>query len=203
VPDPVDHLEMRRQSVGGDISPRLVMLAHGLDLSAELLGSGPFRELANAFDDVVALHNDLFSFEKEVVDGEWIYNSVVVFQNFLGCDIPQAVAIVDDLLTARLHQFEHIVADDLPVLFDELDLDTGARHQALRYVDLLRSWIAGNHQWSAETGRYPRTPTDGASPARQVRLSRTATGLGTSAARLRSLLDSPRPQPSVQVGVGR
>ncbi|HEY3143223.1 MAG TPA: germacradienol/geosmin synthase [Acidimicrobiales bacterium] len=154
IPDPIDYIEMRRQTAGVDLSTSLTRFAQGAEIPTEVARSAPMRALANAFADLLGLHNDLFSYPKEVATEDGINNGVVVVQSFLRCDLDHAVAIVNDLLTSRLRQFEHIVAADLPALFDELDLDTTARRRVLRFVDLHRDSVAGNVAWSAETPRY-------------------------------------------------
>ena len=105
------------------------------------------RGLDNSAADYACLTNDIFSYQKEIeFEGE-LNNGVLVVQRFLDCDLEQAVDVVNDLMTARMQQFEHIVATELPALFDEFDLDDRpAKSSTLRReastVDVRRAEVA-------------------------------------------------------------
>ena len=128
IPDPVDYVEMRRKTFGSDLTMSLCRLGHGR--------RGPAGDLPDAArcarwrtrpPDYACLLNDVFSYQKEIeFEGE-VHNGVLVVQNFFDCDYPTGLAIVDDLMTSRMRQFQHIVAHELPVLFDDLDLGEEAR----------------------------------------------------------------------------
>jgi germacradienol/geosmin synthase len=79
---------------------------------------------------------------------------VLVIQNFLACGSRQAVSIANDLMTSRLHRFERIVATELPALFDDRQLDAGARRILTGYVRDLQDWMAGVLKWHQVTRRY-------------------------------------------------
>ena len=55
-------------------------------------------------------------------EGE-LANGVLVFERFLGYGTQEAADAVNDLLTSRLHQFEHTVFTELTPLFEEHGLD--------------------------------------------------------------------------------
>jgi germacradienol/geosmin synthase len=98
--------------------------------------------------------NDVFSYQKEIqFEGE-IHNGVLVVQNFLNCGFPEALAIVNDLMTSRMRQFEHVVNLELPALYDDYDLDADARATLDGYADELKNWMAGIHTWHAGCRRY-------------------------------------------------
>jgi germacradienol/geosmin synthase len=181
IPDPVDYIEMRRKTFGSDLTMSLARLANGRAVPAEIYRTRPMRGLDNSAADYACLTNDIFSYQKEIqFEGE-LNNGVLVVQNFLGCDLRQAVDVVNDLMTSRMRQFEHITAADLPVLFDSYGLDPGARELVNGYVAQLRDWMAGVLQWHKLTRRYTQA---------QLRYPgllgcpRGPVGLGTSAARL-------------------
>jgi germacradienol/geosmin synthase len=182
IPDPVDYIENRRKVT--EFSTTLAQHALGGDVPPEIFESAPMRALAAAFADIGPLRNDIFSYEKEAEREGGIFNGVNVVRRFLGCDLPQAVAVVNDLTTQRLREFEHIVADELPPLYDEFQLSAAACEQLRRYVDGLRDWMAGDLNWSRRTGRYNSHPGEGFRPGRLV--LRGPVGLGTQAARIAS-----------------
>ncbi|MEU6083652.1 family 2 encapsulin nanocompartment cargo protein terpene cyclase [Streptomyces sp. NPDC047108] len=182
MPDPVDYIEMRRKTFGSDLTMSLCRLAHGRRVPEEIYRSGPMRSLENAASDYAALLNDVFSYQKEIeYEGE-VHNGILVVQNFFDCDYPTGLAIVHDLMTSRMRQFQHVAAHELPVLYDDFKLDTEARELLDGYVGELENWLSGILTWHQECRRYgesdlrhgPTAAWRGAAP----------TGLGTSAARI-------------------
>ncbi|TMR17919.1 germacradienol/geosmin synthase [Nonomuraea turkmeniaca] len=181
VPDPVDYLEMRRLTFGSDFTMGLCRLRHTKGIPDELYASGPMRALENAMMDCGALVNDVFSYQKEIeFDGE-VHNCILVVQSFFDCDYAMALAIVNDLLTSRMRQFEHIVEHELPIVCDEFGLDAEGRRELGAFVDELWRWVTGILHWHRNCARYDeKTLLRHKRPARW-RLGGPK-GLGTSAA---------------------
>ncbi|MFE9661273.1 germacradienol/geosmin synthase [Streptomyces sp. NPDC005955] len=154
IPDPVDYVEMRRGTFGADLTLSLARIAHGKKVPPEVYESGPMRSLENAAVDYGMLINDVFSYQKEIeYEGE-VHNLILVVQNFFGCDYPTGVAMVHDLMNGRLRQFQHVVAHELPILYDDFDLDAEARELLAGYVGELENWLAGILTWHRECRRY-------------------------------------------------
>ncbi|MGC4997427.1 germacradienol/geosmin synthase Cyc2 [Streptomyces sp. DT195] len=154
VPDPVDYLEMRRATFGSDLTLSLCRMGQGPAIPPEVYRSGPVRSLENAAIDYACLINDVFSYQKEIeYEGE-IHNAILVVQNFFGVDYPAALAVVHDLMTQRMQQFEHVVAHELPVLYDDFHLSGEARAAMGHYVLDLQNWLAGILNWHREVDRY-------------------------------------------------
>ncbi|PWJ05864.1 Geosmin synthase [Streptomyces sp. NWU49] len=154
VPDPVDYLEMRRQTFGSDLTLSLCRMGHGPAVPPEVYRSGPVRSLENAAIDYACLLNDVFSYQKEIeYEGE-IHNAILVVQTFFGCDYPRALGIVHDLMDRRLSQFEHVVAHELPILYEDFGLSREARAIMGEYVTDLRNWLAGILNWHRSVDRY-------------------------------------------------
>ncbi|MBV9012757.1 MAG: germacradienol/geosmin synthase [Pseudonocardiales bacterium] len=181
IPDPVDYVEMRRKVFGSDLTMSLARITQAGKIPTELLRTRAMRGLESSAQDYACLTNDIFSYQKEIeFEGE-LHNCVLVLQKFLDIDRRQAVSVVNDLMTARVSQFQHIVATELPVLADEFALDADARKTLEDYVVGMQDGMAGILDWHMLTGRYPeaalrrryRTPT---------RRFGVPTGLGTSAA---------------------
>jgi germacradienol/geosmin synthase len=154
IPDPVDYLEMRRATFGSDLTLSLCRMGQGPAVPPEVYASGPVRSLENAAIDYACLLNDVFSYQKEIeFEGE-IHNAILVVQNFFGCDYPAALGVVHDLMTQRMQQFEHVVAHELPVLYDDFDLSAEAREAMGGYVGDLQNWMAGILNWHQVVDRY-------------------------------------------------
>ncbi|MFF3754158.1 family 2 encapsulin nanocompartment cargo protein terpene cyclase [Streptomyces sp. NPDC002018] len=184
IPDPVDYLEMRRQTFGSNMTMSLSRLSHGRVVPPEIYRTGPMRSLENAAQDYACLLNDVFSYQKEIeFEGE-IHNGVLVVQNFFGCDYPTALAVVDDLMKSRMSQFQHVVAHELPVLYDDFGLDDDARRVLDGYVKELENWLSGILVWHRDCHRYKESDLlhDRAGITRWI--PPVPNGRGTSAARI-------------------
>ncbi|MBJ7904227.1 terpene synthase family protein [Streptomyces sp. DSM 110735] len=154
VPDPVDYLEMRRATFGSDLTLSMCRAGRGPAIPPEVYASGPVRSLENAAMDYACLLNDVFSYQKEIeYEGE-IHNAILVVQNFFGVDYPAALAVVHDLMTQRMEQFEHVVAHELPVLYEDFRLSEEARAEMALYVLDLQNWLAGILNWHRSVDRY-------------------------------------------------
>lgn len=154
VPDPVDYVEMRRATFGSGMTTALARMGHGSWVPDEIYDHRTMRQLDNAAQDYACFTNDVFSYQKEVqFEGE-VHNLVVVLERFLGCDRFTARDLVAGLMAERMRQFEHLVAVDLPAMFDQHGLTEQARARLMNYADKLKDWMAGIMQWHASVARY-------------------------------------------------
>ena len=185
IPDPVDYLEMRRETFGSSLTMSLARIRQGLSIPQEVYQTPAIQGLEHAVSDYACLLNDVFSYQKEIeFEGE-IHNGVLAVQHFFGCGVAAAVGIVNDLMTARMRQFERLLATDLPALRREHRLDEEASLGLDGYVAELRDWPASILNWHTQCRRYTEPDL-----RRRYRTSpRPAigalTGLGTQAARPR------------------
>jgi germacradienol/geosmin synthase len=183
IPDPVDYLEMRRQTFGCSLTMTLARLASGPLLPQEIFAAQAITVLEETASDYACLLNDVYSYQKEIEFEGRVHNGVLSVQQFLNCDLRSAVGIVNDLMTARLREFERTVADDLPVLADSCALDADARAGLGEYVTQIRDWLASIHAWHRDCGRYQEKHLRqryGNPPGRTIGY---LAGLGTQAAR--------------------
>jgi germacradienol/geosmin synthase len=177
IPDPVDYIEMRRRTFGSDLTMSLCRIGHGNRIPTEIYRSRPIQALENAAADYACLLNDVFSYQKEIqYDGDF-HNGVRVVENFLACDKGRALSVVNELMTARMRQFEQLVADDLPALCTDFGLDDDVRWAVTGYAEELQNWMSGILVWHQGCHRYQQS-------ALPHRRPRPATGLGTSAFRI-------------------
>jgi germacradienol/geosmin synthase len=154
VPDPVDYLEMRRQSFGSDLTKSLASLGRPVRVPAEVASSAAMVSLENSAMDCACLINDLFSYQKEIeFDGD-VHNLVLVVQDFFDCGYPEAVGIVADLYHSRLRQFERAATHELPVMYEDFHLDEETRAAIDAWTQQLRDWLAGVLNWHQSCLRY-------------------------------------------------
>jgi germacradienol/geosmin synthase len=186
IPDPIDYVEMRRKTFGSDMTKSLARLASPGVVPPEIYQNRVLHELDTAAQDYACFTNDLFSYQKEIeFEGE-LHNLVLVIENFLGVDRLAARDITAELMTARMREFEHIVANDLPAMFAELDLDEGVRATLTRHADDLKDWMAGILEWHRGCARYTE-PELLRLRDEAMGFSFLPTGLGTSAVRIPAL----------------
>ncbi len=181
VPELVDYVEMRRETFAVGVMVDLIHHTSGLTIPEAVLRSRPMHRLATAIGDWSGWLNDMVSYQVEIEYENEVNNGVLVVRQFLGCDLPRAVEVVNDLLTARMREFEYIAQTELPALSDELELDADERAAVAAHIEILQDWVAGFLGWFMRSGRYTdfRTRT---TPVAQ--LHRGPVGLGTAAARI-------------------
>lgn len=191
IPDPIDYVEMRRDTFGSDLTKALSRLSHGNLVPPQIYRTQTISNLENTAADYAILMNDLFSYQKETEFEGDFHNAVQVMRSFLGCDRDRAVTIVNDLMTARLQQFERVVDIELPTLYEEYDLDEDARRVLDQRATELQDWVAGILNWHIGCGRYREPellarfrPQPAQPVARPQPTFHRPTGLGTSAFRI-------------------
>ncbi|WP_405780374.1 germacradienol/geosmin synthase [Streptomyces sp. NBC_00859] len=184
VSNPVEYIEMRRKVGGAPWSAGLIEYATGAEVPAAIAGSRPLRVLKDTFSDGVHLRNDLFSYEREIQEEGELSNGVLVLETFLGCTTQEAADAVNDLLTARLHQFENTFFTELGPLFAEFGVGPEGVADTLSYVKGLQDWQSGGHEWHMRSSRYMN---DGGTMAEPV-LPLAPLGIGTSAADIRQII---------------
>ncbi len=133
-------------------------LAAGLDLPANILGQPLIRELELRTVRHVALLNDVFSYQKEVLQQGYPCNLVHVLAReknlSLEIAVGEAIAMVNDELKGFMRA-EAALGDCGPVL--------------AAYLQGMKSWMRGNYDYSIRSKRF-RAPD---SPFAELRRTRT------------------------------
>lgn len=154
IPDPIDYIDTRRAAFGGAVVAALSTLGAVPDAMPDIADTSVIRQLENSVHDHTALVNDLYSYRKEIEHNSEQHNLVYVTQSFLGCSREQARDTVIDLANERLHQFEHLVREELPAFCADYALTDTARTAVHAHVRHLRDHLSGNLAWHVDSGRY-------------------------------------------------
>jgi len=187
IPDPIDYFDMRRKTYGINLVIMLPRLIQSAKIPPDIYNTQTMLELANTAGDCVWLTNDVYSYQKEIeFEGE-LNNGVLVAQCFFDCNQAKAVEIVNALITARIQQFENLVETELPILFDYFNLDEQVRKNLLDYIESLQHLMSGSLQWHSMTNRYKEAELQNERLRSKTSIG-FPTGLGTSAARIGTLL---------------
>jgi germacradienol/geosmin synthase len=154
VANPIEYLQMRRRVGGAPWSACLVEYAVGAEVPERLAATRPLTVLLDSFADSVHLRNDLFSYQREVMQEGENANAVLVFRKFLGVGVQRAADVVGDLLTSRMQQFEHTAVAEVPVLLLGQGASAAEAVAVGCYVKGLQDWQSGGHEWHARSSRY-------------------------------------------------
>lgn len=185
IPDPIDYVEMRRRTGGMHWLNDFVEYTLGIELPERVYAARPIRVLNEVACDTVLLRNDILSLRKELEQGE-TNNAALVTIALLGCDMQAAVDIVSEVVTARLHLAEHVIATEIGPMLEEHALTAAERAVVAAYVQGMRDALAGDFQWETGTGRYHDEPPVWLPPGSPVAgwIPTGPRGLGTAAARV-------------------
>ncbi|WP_018349980.1 terpene synthase family protein [Longispora albida] len=160
VANPIEYVEMRRKVGGAPWSANLVEHAVGAEVPAGIAATRPMRVLRDTFSDAVHFRNDLFSYQREVLDEGELSNGVLVLEKFLGVGTQEAAGWLNELLTSRMQQFEHTAVVEVPLLLAEHRAGPVEQLAVLGYVKGLQDWQAGGQEWHARSSRYSNEPAD-------------------------------------------
>ncbi|MEU8955172.1 germacradienol/geosmin synthase Cyc2 [Streptomyces sp. NPDC048518] len=183
IANPVEYIEMRRKVGGAPWSAGLIEYATA-EVPPAVAESRPLRVLMETFADGVHLRNDLFSYQREVQEEGELSNGVLVLETFFDCTTQEAADTVNDVLTSRLHQFEHTAVTEVPALALEKGLTPPEVAAVAAYTRGLQDWQSGGHAWHLRSSRYMNEGALDASPLTGP------TGIGTSGADVGALLAS-------------
>jgi germacradienol/geosmin synthase len=189
VPDPVDYVEMRRRTFGSDMTKSLRRLANWDVVAPEVYQHRVMHELDTAAQDYATFTNDLYSYQKEIeYEGEQ-HNMVLVVETFLQVGRYRATEVVADLMRARMEEFVLLVEQDMPAMFDDLELDAAARAVLVDHAAGLQDWMSGILEWHRLCARYTEAELQRSRvPTTPSGFPLAPVGLGTSAVRAFSRL---------------
>ncbi|MET8565013.1 hypothetical protein ABZV75_32250 [Streptomyces flaveolus] len=146
---PEEHITQRHHSIGCWPTYDMAERTQGFTIPNRLFYSYPFSKLGDTITEVVILHNELVSLEKEIASGE-SHNYALLLDQPLDEAIATTRARIDDTYRDWLIQ-----CDQLPELYAMLSLTPDEVTAAERYVDdALRACYSGSMTWSYATGRY-------------------------------------------------
>lgn len=143
-----EYVAMRRHSGAVPTCMALIDFASGFELSAREFWRPDIRTVSDIAVNVTCWANDILSFPKESERSLKVHSlpAVLAFERQL--PVQEAVELAAAMHDAEVVRFLEI---EEPIRRD-------AGPELVRYLDGLRSWMAGNFHWSLETGRYHVEP---------------------------------------------
>ncbi|KAH9923432.1 terpenoid synthase [Epithele typhae] len=143
-----EHLALRHFTAG--ILPSLVMTELGLNIPQDVYDNTSLVDLRNTISDIVALDNDMLSYNKEQAVGDDLHSIVTLIMHEHGLDLPSALVHGEALHAAMVR---HILDDLLPTL-QALDVPLAVAADLAVYIGGMLEWPRGNVCWHFESTRY-------------------------------------------------
>ncbi|KAN0100103.1 Isoprenoid synthase domain containing protein [Tylopilus felleus] len=138
-------IELRRNTIGA--KPAFALLELGLEIPDEVISHPAIQQMDVAAIDMVAIANDVVSYNVEQSRGDDNHNLIKIVMKELGTDVNGAMLWVQDL-HAKVEQRFHAAMAALP------EWDEPLNSQVKEYCDGLGNWVRGNYEWNFESGRY-------------------------------------------------
>ncbi len=150
--DVEQYLALRRATAGVPFYVDLLELAEHAEVPEVVCQTPVFEELVAATTDLVCLHNDLYSVEKEFARGNAL-NLVLVLERAHRMTRDQAIEAVVARVTQRVEQF-CTARHQLRALLPRMGVDGAAIEEIGRCVTGMQDWVNANLEWCRYTPRY-------------------------------------------------
>ncbi|KAG1886765.1 terpenoid synthase [Suillus subluteus] len=145
VRDIQSYFDVRRKTVAA--RPSYAFLELGLDIPDEVISHPTIEDMVVASIDMIALTNDIVSYNREQARGDDDHNIVTIVMHELDTDVNGAMLWVMDRSTKiEKKYFEAMAA--IPKWGEPID------SQVREYCDGLGNCVRANYEWSFESERY-------------------------------------------------
>ncbi|KAG1886767.1 terpenoid synthase [Suillus subluteus] len=139
------YFDVRRKTIGA--WPSFALLELGLDIPDEVILHPTFEDMAVASADMIALTNDIISYNREQARGDDSHNIVTIVMHELDTDVNGAILwVMDHHTKIEKKYFEAEAA--IPKWGEPID------SQVREYCDGLGNWVRANYDWHFESERY-------------------------------------------------
>jgi hypothetical protein len=139
-----EYVRMRRHCGAVPTCLALIDVVNGFELTEAQWCSPALRAAADATADIICWSNDIISFSREEAQSPEMLSLPAVLARSRGLSIQHALDRCAAMVRARLAGY----------LVAERPLLASGDPALIRFAADLRHWIAGNIEWSYETGRY-------------------------------------------------
>lgn len=140
------YLPMREVTVGLHVEFEIGELACGAALGPRLRNHPALVTLARKASNIVGWANDIYTYEKEISQGEGT-NLIAVLAHAEGISLRQALARAVAVHDEEVRSFVAL-SSALPYV------GPGEDERLARHASMLRCWVRGHLDWGKETGRY-------------------------------------------------
>ncbi|KAG6807361.1 hypothetical protein H0H92_007861 [Tricholoma furcatifolium] len=141
-----EFLVMRRDTAGVGLAEAMVEYSLDLDIPSFVWEHPTIIEISKATNDILTWPNDLCSFNKEQVDGDY-QNLVCVLQQAHNLELQDAVDLLTQMITERVQDYVNLKAS-LPSFSPDVDL------ALQKYFRGLEHFVQGCVVWWYSSPRY-------------------------------------------------
>lgn len=145
-PDLKAYVRMRPITGGMYVDTEFIGIAERTHVPPEVREQPDVEALMRTSNNVICWANDLFSLEKEAERGD-VHNLVLILQYEQGCSLQKAVSEAVAMHNAQVQEFERVVPH-IPSFGQAVNANLS------RFIDVLKTRMRGNLDWSQESGRY-------------------------------------------------
>ncbi|CAM6029760.1 unnamed protein product [Sphagnum balticum] len=147
------YLSHRKEFGYMDASLSIIDYVEGVFLPNTLHYSSPMQQLLQASGDVICWHNDIYSFQKELVNGE-THNLVIMLSKEKKISYNKAAELVNQMILDKIEEV-HSAITDLRVLTQSNKEITVAQGAAIeRYIMCCTSFISSSHEFHTQSSRF-------------------------------------------------
>lgn len=144
-PSLAEYIEVREFDVGMYTEFALFDVTHATDQTDAIWDIAEVRTLMAATSNIIGWSNDIYSYLKESALKD-PHNLVGLLAEHRGLSIPEALAEAAIMHNREVDRFVRIESRLVPRLADF--------PEAVRFTEMLRSWIRSNLDWSLRSARY-------------------------------------------------
>ncbi|KAK0629554.1 isoprenoid synthase domain-containing protein [Bombardia bombarda] len=145
IPDFETYFVLRRATIG--TGPSFVLAEIDLDIPDYVRRHPIILELEMLVTDLVAIVNDIVSYNKEQASNEEEHNLITVIMKERHMTVQEAIDFAGHLHTSKVDRFNQLY-QELPRWGGPIDLSVQ------KLIDGIAWWESGNLHWSFESGRY-------------------------------------------------
>jgi 5-epi-alpha-selinene synthase len=146
IPDIDSYILLRRSSVGVKPALALVEICNQLEIPNFLREDNIFREITLKTINIIAWSNDIFSFAREMENGE-VQNLVFLLHYQHQIPIEKAINLAKEVHDNEVLELLHLEAF-LPHFEKDLDAEVA------KYIAGLNTWISASLNWYYHSNRY-------------------------------------------------
>ena len=146
------YLDLRVRDSHQRIATTLIEFAYDLNRLEEFWNTPPIRRATDVACVLIALINDVFEYETEVLERHSHFNLIALMMKQYELSFAQAVHECISLINKQLAVLDGLISDEPPLA------DALLHKQRNQYLQGLRDQVNGMWHWHYSTNRY-RSPT--------------------------------------------
>lgn len=136
-----------------DASLSIIDYVEGVFLPNTLHCSSPMQQLLQATADAVCWHNDIYSFHKELVNGE-THNLVIIFSKEKKISYSKAAELVNQMMLDKIEEVHSAITHLRVLTQSNKDITVAQRAAIERYILCCTSFISSTHEFHIQSSRF-------------------------------------------------